>query len=371
MKFTVASGDLQKCLANVGGVIPSKSTLPILENFLFELNGNQLKITATDLEISMSVHLEVKGSRNGNIAVPAKKLMETIRALPLTAVEFHADMSSNKIDMNTENGEYRLTGESSDNYPSIPEFKGQDEITIKNETLRRLINKTIFAVSADELRPAMMGVLFQINKKEIRVAATDGHRLVRFINKSFSSCDIVRDVIIPSKALNLVVKSIDSAESKISFSETHAMFTLGEITLISRIIEEKYPNYESVLPLDNDKKLIVDKNQLLASVRRTALYASSTTRQVRLGLKKDSVTVSAEDIDFGSEAHEKLSSEYTGDAIDIGFNSSYVIDVLSHIDPERVQFHFSSPSRAAIVKPETQEEGEELLMLIMPVRLNA
>ena len=141
MKFSVASGELQKCLTNVGGVIPAKSTLPILENFLFELNGNELKITATDLEISMSVQLEVKGSRNGKMAVPAKKLMETVRSLPLTQVEFHADMSSNKIDMSTDNGQYKLTGESSDNYPAIPEFKAQDEFKIDNETLRRLIAK--------------------------------------------------------------------------------------------------------------------------------------------------------------------------------------------------------------------------------------
>ncbi|MFI5253216.1 MAG: DNA polymerase III subunit beta [Bacteroidota bacterium] len=371
MKFTVAIGELQKCLANIGGVIPSKSTLPILENFLFELNGNNLKITATDLEISMSVSIEVKGSRNGKIAVPAKKLMETTRALPLASLEFQVDLNSNKIDMTTENGEYKLTGESSENYPAIPEFKGQDEITIGNETLRRLINTTLFAVSVDELRPAMMGVLFQISKKELRLAATDGHRLVRFINTSLSLGDVTRDVIIPAKALNLVVKSTDSKDSKISFSERHAMFSLGSITLITKIIEEKYPNYESVLPLDNEKTIIVDKDQLLSSVRRTALYASSTTRQVRLGMTKNCVTVSAEDIDFGSEAHEKLTAEYAADPMAIGFNSSYIVDVLSHINTGRVQFLMSSPSRAAIVKPETQEKGEDILMLVMPVRLNA
>lgn len=372
MKFSVASGELQKCLANVGGVIPSKSTLPILENFLFDLEDKKLTITATDLEISMSVTLTVKdASRNGKIAVPAKKFLETVRALPLTDVHFHADMSSNKIDLTTDNGEYKLTGESSDNYPAIPEFKANQDFSMENEVLRRLINKTMFAVSLDELRPAMMGVLFQIGKKEIRAAATDGHRLVRFIKSAVPSGNISRDVIIPSKALNLVVKSLEAAPCKISLSDTHVMFSMGTVTLISRTIEEKYPNYESVLPLDNDKKLIVGKDQLLASVRRTALYASSTTRQVRFSLKKDSVTVSAEDIDFGSEAHENLTAEYSGETLDIGFNSAYVIDVLTHIDTDKVQFMLSSPARAAIVKPETQQEGEDILMLVMPVRLNS
>lgn len=370
MKFSVSSGELQKCLGSVGGVIPAKSTLPILEYFLFELGGKELRITATDLEISMSVTMQVNGAESGKMAVPGKKLMETMRALPLTPMEFSADTASNKIEMRTENGVYKLTGESSENYPAIPEFKSREDFTIDSESLRRLIAKTIFAVSLDELRPAMMGVLFQMKKSEIRSVATDGHRLVRFINSKLSQEGITRDVIIPAKALNLVLKSLDSQQTKIAFSDTHARFVMGDTNLVSRTIEEKYPNYESVLPLDNDKKLVVGKEALLSSVRRTSLYASSSTKQVRFSLKKGEAAISAEDIDFGSEARERLQAEYAGEAMEIGFNSQYIIDVLSHVDTEKVIFDVSTPSRAAILHPETQRDGEDILMLVMPVRLN-
>ena len=370
MRFTALTAELQKVLGNVGGVIPSRSTLPILENFLFEVSNNHLQITATDLDTSMSMSLPVKDTEAGTIAVPAKRLAETVRSLPNTEIQFTAQGDKNKILLKTENGEYRLTGESSENYPTVPKFKANDELKIKAETLKRLIMKTSFAVSSDELRPAMMGVLFQIKKNEIRAVATDGHRLVRVINSSFSSGIGDREVIVPAKALNLVLKSFDDAESSVSFSENHAMFTTGTTRLVSRMIEEKFPNYESVIPLDNEKELLVDKNQLLASVRRTALYASSTTHQVRFALKKGSLAVSAEDIDFGSEARETLACEYSADPMEIGFNSAYMLDMLSHIDTDEVQLMLSSPTRASILKPTKQKEGENLMMLVMPVRLN-
>ena len=371
MKFSASSTELQKVLGAIGGVIPAKSTLPILENFLFQVSKDSLKITATDLDISMSVTMGVKGGKDGVIAVPAKRLFETVRALPSTDVGFAAEPEKNRIVMSTANGEYKLTGESSENYPQLPSFKGNDELEIDNDTLRRLIGKSVFAVSSDELRPAMMGVLFQIRKNEIRVAATDGHRLIRIIRTGFKSKITDREVIIPAKALNLVLKSANDTSSRITFGDTHAMFSLGESTLISRMIEEKYPNYESVIPLDNDKKLVVDKQQVLASVRRTSLYASSTTHQVRFSLKKGSMTISAEDIDFGSEARETLTCDYAAEPMEIGFNSSYIVDVLSHIDTDEVIFSLANPTRACVVQPASQRDGEDILMLVMPVRLNA
>ncbi|MBI1803341.1 MAG: DNA polymerase III subunit beta [Ignavibacteria bacterium] len=370
MKFLTHSSELQKVLANVGSVIPAKSTLPILENFLFEISRDKLTITATDLDTSMSVTMPVKNTQDGKIAVPAKRLSETVRSLPNTEIEFLADVESNKILMKTTNGEYKLTGETSDTYPSIPTFKGTNELRMDNEALRRLITKTSFAVSTDELRPAMTGILFQIKKKEIRAVATDGHRLVRITKSDFAS-GIEQDVIVPAKALNIVAKSVMEGESIFSFNENNAMLSFNNTALISRMIEEKYPNYESVIPLDNEKKLTVDKNQLLASVRRTSLYASSTNHQVRFSLKKGSLTVSAEDIDFGSEARETLTCEYSSEPMEIGFNSTYIVDILSHLDTDEVTFALSLPTRACTVQPSEQRNGESLLMLVMPVRLNS
>ncbi|HEV8537378.1 MAG TPA: DNA polymerase III subunit beta [Bacteroidota bacterium] len=370
MKFTIVSTELQKALNVVGGVIPSKSPLPILENFLFDLSKEKLTIIATDLDTTISMTISVKSSSSGKIAVPAKRLTETIRALANTEVAFAAETEGNRIVMNTENGEYKLTGESSENYPPVPVFKANDEMKIGTDTLRRLITKSLFAVSTDELRPAMMGVLFQIKKNEIRAVATDGHRLVRLINSSFSTKSGDRDVIVPGKALGLALKSLEESESTVSFSDTHAMFSFGGITLVSRMIEEKYPNYESVIPVDNDKKVVVDRNQLISSVRRTALYASTTTHQVRFSLKKGSIAVSAEDVDFGSEAKETLPCEYSSEPMEIAFNAAYMIDILSHVDTNEIQMMLSTPTRAGIIKPVDQQAGENLLMLVMPVRLN-
>lgn len=370
MKFSAPSNDLQKVLGNVASVIPAKSTLPILENFLFEVSKSSLTITATDLDTSISTTIKVNNSSDGKIAVPARRFSETIRSLPNTEIEFIADTQTNKIITKTVNGEYKLTGESSESFPTLPTFEGKSKLEMEGDLLRRLINKASFAVSTDELRPAMMGILFQITKKEIKSVATDGHRLVRFINSAFSS-SVERDIVVPAKALNIVAKSSTEKEHSLVFDENHVMFTFDNTTIIARMIGEKYPNYESVIPVENEKSLVVDKQQLLASVRRTALYASTTNHQVRFSLKKGSLTVSAEDIDFGSEARETITCEYSSEPLEIGFNSTYIIDVLSHIDTDEAIFHFSTPTRAAIVQPVTQRDGENLLMLVMPVRLNS
>ncbi len=371
MKFTVSCTEFQRVLGTINGVIPAKSALPILETFLFEVAGDTLRITATDLEISMTVELPVSNAQKGVIAVPAKKLFETVRALPALDITLVAEPEHHRVTMSTGTGEYKLTGESSENYPSVPAFKGDVEFKIDNEMLRRLINKTVFAVSTDELRPAMMGILLQMKKNEMRAVATDGHRLVRLTDKKFPEGKVDRDIIIPAKALNLLVRSANESDTTVAFNDNNIMFTFGGSVLISRLIEEKYPNYESVIPLDNDKRLMVDKNQLLQSVRRTALYASTATHQVRFSLKKGEVTVSAEDIDFGSEARETIQCEYNAEPMEIGFNSQYIVDILTHLDTDEVVFQLSSPTRACVVYPGTQREEEDLLMLVMPVRLNA
>ena len=370
MKFSVSSSELQKALLKTIGVVPTRSTLPILENILFDVKKNILTITATDLEISIIIAVTVKGMEDGTITIPAKRIIDTIKALPELSVLFSVDTETNKVKMITDTGEYSLTGESSVEFPAIPQFKGENQIALETETLSRLIGNTAFAVSTDELRPAMMGILFQIKESELRSVATDGHRLVRTINKNFSSPKFKKDIVIPSKALTLVPKLGGAGTSKIAVNESHISFQFDNTILISRLIEENYPNYESVIPLDNEKKLTIGKDQLLASVRRVALYSSSTTHQVRMSIKKNELTVAAEDIDFGSEAKETLACNYSGDELEIGFNSSYVVDILTHIEDEDVVFEFSTPTRAGIVHPSSQHNQEDILMLVMPVRLN-
>ncbi len=370
MKFTAPSNELQKILSKIIGVVPAKSTLPILENILFDLKKNVLRLSATDLEVSMSATIEVKGNEDGSITVPAKRLMETIRSLSDVNIIFSADLSANKIKLITETGEYTLLGESSEEFPAIPQFKGEDRIVLDGTVLRRIIARTNFSVSTDELRPAMTGVLFQVNAKGLRAVATDGHRLVRYSFAGIKQAQLKKDIIVPAKALNLVVRTSEESETTLLVDATHIQFLFGNNVLTSRLIEEHYPNYESVIPLDNEKSVVVNRETLLASVRRVSLYSSSTTHQVRFSIKNNEMKIAAEDIDFGGEAREKMPCKYSGEEVEIGFNSTYVIDILSHIDADEVIFKLSTAVRAAIITPSTQKDNEDLLMLVMPVRLN-
>ncbi len=371
MKFTANSIELQRSLTKIGSVIPSKSTMPILENILFALGSDTLTLTATDLAISLTVTLPVKGVEDGSVAIPAKRLMDTVRSLPDTSAAFTIDTTSNKIRITTENGEYNLTGEAAKEFPAVPAFKGTSEFSMDTSVLRRIIYRTTFAVSSDELRPAMMGVLFQSRGAELRAVATDGHRLVRIIQKNTGAAGLKKDIIVPAKALHALGKSAEDGTCTVAADETHVRFAVGSTVLVSRLIDESYPNYESVIPSDNNKTLKVKRDEMVNSIRRVALYASATTHQVRFDIDKNSLRVTAQDVDFGGEAKETIPCTYTEDPLEIGFNSTYLLDILSHLDSDDVDFRFSTPTRAGIVAPAGVAGDEDIVMLVMPVRLNS
>ncbi len=371
MKFTTTTGELQRILAKVSGVVPTKSTMPILENVLFDLLNNRLTITATDLEISQTISLDVKGTEDGRVAIPAKRLLDTIRSFgSMDDVIFTVDTTTSKIHIKVGKGDFTLTGENAKEFPVIPPFEGKTEISLDSTILKRIIHRTVFAVSTDELRPAMMGVLFQPKEKDMRAVATDGHRLVRYIHKMSKTPDLKHDIIVPAKALNIVHKSVESGTVKLTMSDTHVKFNFDSTELVSRLIDETYPNYETVIPTENDRALTVNREPMIAALRRVALYASATTHHIKLSMKKNALTISAQDLDFGGEAKETVDAEYTSDDLDIGFNSTYLVDILSHLEAEQVTFKFSTPTRAGIVSPSGEKANEDVLMLVMPVRLN-
>jgi DNA polymerase-3 subunit beta len=373
MKFTANSIELQRTLAKLGGVIPTKSPMPILENILCELSGDTLTMSATDTAISLTVTVSVRGEANGAIAIPAKRLMDTMRSLPDTSAKFVIDQDAKKIMITTDTGRYQLTGESAKEFPPTPAFKAGSEIALSGDTLRNIIHRTAFAVSSDELRPAMMGVLFQSKGEELRAVATDGHRLVRLIHHPEQAVSLKRDVVIPAKALQIVGKSIGAGETKISVSDTHVRFTFDGSILYTRLIEEAYPNYESVIPKDNDKLMTVKRDDLVSALRRVSLYASAVSRQVRLEVGSASLVVAAQDADFGGEASEQLACTYSGDSLLIGFNATYLMDILTHLESEQVVFRFSTATRAGIVSPADKADSagrDNVIMLVMPVRLS-
>ena len=373
MKFTVSSADLLRALSTAGGAVPSKSTLPILECVLFERDGDALRLAATDLEISIVQRLAVSFEQNGTdakqrIAVPAKRLTDTLRALPDLPITVTTDGEFN-VELTTDQGRYKMVGYDGGDYPALPALDGAQAVEASSALVKRAIDKTGFAASKDALRPAMMGVLFQIRPEHTTVVATDGHRLVKLTVDDLTAENAV-DVIVPEKALSLAGKAAGDGDCTIRIASGYVGFDFGDTQVIGRLIDEQYPNYEAVIPVENEKRLTVGREALLAAVRRVALYSSSMTHQIRLSLESDALTVSAEDIERASEAKERVLCDYDADAMEIGFNSQYLQEVLSNVDGEDVMFEFSSPNRAGVVSPSDPNEGEELLMLIMPVMLN-
>lgn len=368
MKFSASSSDLVKALSIVSGAVPNKATLPILETILFESKDGKLQLTATDLEISIIEAMDANIEKDGAVAIPARRLIDTLRQLPDIPVGFDVDDEFN-INFQTDKGSYKLVGEDPNEFPDVPNLDNGNTIDTSKDAMLNAINKTKFAVSTDDLRPAMMGVYFEIGTDESTFVATDGHRLVRY-NSNNLTADGEMEFIVPDKALNLVQKALYSDECVMTVTEDHARFKSGNTLVITRLINEQYPNYDSVIPRDNDKELEVSKEQILATVKRVAIFSSSTTRQIRLQIGNDKITITAQDIDMSSEAEETIACDYNGEEFEIGFNATYLSDVLNNIDGDEVHFDFSTPNRAGIVTPQEEEEGEQILMLVMPVMLN-
>lgn len=373
MKFSVSSSDLQKALTAASGAVPSKSTLPILECVLFEKDGDALRLAATDLEVSIVQRMPVQFETNGSgatdrIAVPAKRLLDTLRALPDLPVTFSSDAEF-QVELTTDQGRYKMVGYDGGDYPALPSLEDEREIETAGGLVKRAISKTGFAVSKDALRPAMMGIYFQVRPEHTRAVATDGHRLVKLVLDGITADEPI-DFVVPEKALSLTGKVAGDEACTIRVGGGYVGFDFGRVQVMGRMIEEQYPNYEAVIPVENDKRLVVARDALLAAVRRVALYSSTMTHQIRLKMESGQLTVSAEDIERASEAKERVLCEYDGPDMEIGFNSVYLQEVLSNVDAEDVQLEFSSPNRAGVVTPAEQPEGEEMLMLIMPVMLN-
>lgn len=373
MKFTASSAELLRALTVVSGAVPTKSTLPILECILFDQDGEVLRLSATDLEISIVQTLEVRfitnGQANGRrVAVPARRLIDTLRALPDLPIQFTADEMFN-VTLETDQGRYKMVGFDGADYPALPELSGGARIEMSGTLLKHAIHKTGFAVSKDALRPAMMGIYFQITTEEGRAVATDGHRLVRLGMAGMVATEPI-NFIVPEKALVLAAKVATNDECVILVDGSYVRLNFGDSHVLARVIDETYPNYEAVIPVENDRRLQVNKTSMLSAVKRVGLYSSSMTNQIRLSIDKNSVEISAEDVERSSEARETVLCEYDSEPMVIGFNSVYLTEVLGNVDSEDVVFEFSSPNRAGVVTPAEQPDGEQMLMLIMPVMLN-
>jgi len=373
MNFIVSSSYLLKNLSSISGVITSNPVVPILENVLFEIDNGNLLITASDLQTSIMVELQVESKENGSVAIPAKILIDTLKNLPEQPVTFSIDESNYNIEINSDNGRYKLAGENSADFPKVPEISDGYSFNINSNTLGTAIGNTIFSTSTDELRPAMTGVFLRLSSKSCTFVSTDGHRLVKYIRTDIKGDEVDHDMIIPRKSLNLlksIIPSDDKNEISIEFNASNAFFSYENISMVCRLIDERYPDYENVIPSDNSNNITVDKSEILNSLKRISIYANKTTNQVRLKVSGSEILISAEDLDFSNEANERISCDHDGSDIEIGFNAKFLIEILSNILSDKVIFKLSQPNRAGLVLPEDIEDDEDLTMLVMPVMLN-
>ena len=373
MKFNVSSEKLFQQLQAVSRVVANKSTLKILECILFDLSGNILTLTASDGETTIRTAIDVDNAEGeGKVAFGAKLLIDTMKEFPAQPLTFTIDDYTFGMIINSVNGKYSFVGVNGNEYPEMPkEEEGCHHITMQSKVLLNAINKTIFCTADDELRPVMNGINFDLTEDHITLVATDAHRLVRYNNYSIKSPEPV-NFILPKKPANVLrtVLTKDEEEVEITFGQKNARFEFNRTLIICRQIEGRYPNYNGVIPQNNSNCVIIDRLNLLAACKRTAVFANNTTALLKLELTENNLTISAQDIDFSTSAEESIQCSYSGNPITIGFKGTILSELLGNVDSSEVEIRLMDSTRAGLILPTENEENEDLLMLLMPMLLN-
>lgn len=371
MQFVLEKSALQSGVQKIIKVSPTRSTMPILNHILFTIENGRLFLRTSDIEITYILEVDLLNGEDGSVAIPARLLQEITNELPETELKFSVD-DDNRINLETTVGTYKIQGRPGDEFPDAPHLAEVTQFALPADLLERMIDKTLFAVGRDELKPALMGVLFEINKSDIRTVATDGHRLVRFTNKSFTNSAGTAKVIIPTKFLQLL-QSLLADEDQIAFSVAHdhvKVETKGA-QVYTRVIDEHYPDYSAVIPSGNNKTFTASTSDLVNTARRVSIFANRTTHQLAFKLHPGYLEVYTEDPENSTSAKEEVLVEYGGEEMTIGYNSLYVRDLLRNVETDKTVFKLSSPIGPGIILPEKQKENEDLLMLLMPIRLNS
>jgi DNA polymerase-3 subunit beta len=376
MKFVVSSTELLSHLASISKVINSKNTLPILDNYLFLLEDNRLTVTASDLESTLITSLELENTSGiGLIAVPAKIMNETLKEFPEQPLTFQMDPETFAIDIFSQNGKFSIVGQNGDDFPQQPLLNDglASTINVNHSVLLSGINKTLFATADDELRPVMNGIFIELSEEDMKFVASDAHKLVRY--KRFDAkAEKAASFILPKKPAALLKSLLpkEDFDVKLEFDDKNAFFTLSNYKLICRLVEGNYPSYNSVIPQNNPNKLIIDRVEFYNTVRRVSVFSNQASNLVRLKLTENQLVVSAQDIDFSISAVERLSCQYEGDDMEIGFKSTFLQEILSNLSATDVKVELSDPTRAGLLLPaENEHEEENVLMLLMPMMINA
>ena len=371
MKFIVSSSELLYHLQHLSGVINNNNTLPILDNFLFDLDNNTLLVTASDLETTISSKMEVESESKLTIALPSRILLDTLKTFPDQPLTFIVSENST-VEISSSQGKYAIAYVNGEDFPNPVTLDSPNKTIVKADILSNAISKTIFAAGNDDLRPVMSGVFFQFSPENLTFVATDAHKLVKYSREDVSS-EQVAEFIMPKKPLNLLKNILSGNEDEVTieYNNTNAKFIFDDSELVCRLVDGKYPNYEAVFPKENPNILTVNRLQFLNSVKRVSIFSNKTTYQIRLKIAGAELNISAEDIDYSNKAEERLNCDYQGDDMQIGFNSRFLSEMLSSLNSENVQIEMSLPNRAGILTPiDGLDEGEKIVMLVMPVMIN-
>lgn len=371
MNFITSSTILLRHLQSISGVINSSNTLPILDNFLFDIQNGRLTISASDLETTMITSLEVQSEENGKVALPAKLILDVLKSLPDQPCTIRLNPENMQVEIAYDNGKSRMPGINGDEFPKSPIIENKNSIKLAGEILSSAINSTLFATGNDDLRPVMNGVFCEFTSGDITFVATDAHKLVRYKRKD-AEADGSSTFILPKKGLNMLKANLRGDEEiLIEYNESNAQFSFNDLILVCRLVDGKYPNYEAVIPKESPNVLTVDRLQFLNAIKRVSIFSSKSTHLVKLKLAGAELALFAEDIDFANEATERLTCNFDGDDMEIGFNSRFLIEMLSNLDSNEVQLSMSESNRGGVLTPlNSKNSNEEILMLIMSVALN-
>ncbi len=370
MKFIVSSSALLKQLQHIAGVINANTVLPILEDFLFEIDKTKLTVVATDLETVMRVQMDIEAKDSGKVCIPAKILLDSLKNIPDQPLTFNIDKNFG-VEITSDNGKYKVMGENPDNFPKEPSADDATSFQLPASALITSINKTLFATSNDDLRPAMTGIFFELDQKGMQCVATDAHRLVRY-KRSDVNCPRTDSFIVPRKPLNLLKAAIpfNDDELTISYNTNHLFVKHGTTQMSCRLIDARFPDYKVVIPADNPYRLTVNKAEFQSALRRVSIFSNKSTNQVALSISGSELQMAAQDVDFSFEGTERMKCQYNGEDLVIAFNAKFLIEMLSAADSDEVHLELSTPTKAGLIKPAEQEEDEDLLMLVMPLMLN-
>jgi DNA polymerase-3 subunit beta len=376
MKFVVSSTELLSHLAALSRVISSKSTMPILDNFLFQLTESALTITASDLESTLITSLELDNIEGeGSIAVPAKLFIDTLKEFPEQPLTFQIDGSSYIVEIFSDNGKYSITGQNAEDFPELPKLNEESASTlnVNHIALKKGIEKTLFATADDELRPVMNGIYIELTPDYMSFVASDAHKLVRY-RRTDAKAEFESSFILPKKPAGLLKNLLPKEEFdvKIEFDDKNAHFTLSSYKLICRLVEGNYPSYNSVIPTKNPNVMVIDRLNFFNTVKRVSVFSNQASNLIKLNINDNQLVVSAQDIDFSISAVERLACEYEGDEMEIGFKSTFLQEILINISTNDVQVELSDPTRAGLLLPaDSGDESEDMLMLLMPMMINA